>query len=209
MKARVYVLVTGFEPFSGLKSNPSSVAVRRLGLDPECWRVGLRTARLPVDRDASPRRLGELLRRHRPEALLMTGVAVGREATCLERTAVNVFAGAGGRGLGRPIRRGGPDGLFATAPLGLSLRALRRGAPSAVLSESAGTFCCNLVFYEALRWSREGAPWGGPLPRWTAFVHVPATPDCGAPDGTPTRPGEESLAALRCLALEWCRRLGA
>lgn len=205
MSARV--LLTGFEPFGGLTSNPTARAVRRLARDPDCRAAGLRTSVLPVDRRQAPARLERLLRRHRPQALLLTGIAVGRGEFCFERTAVNVWSEAGSRGLGEPIHREGPDGLFATAPARPALEALRRGGPARI-SESAGTYACNLVLYEALRWTREGTPWGGPAPLWTAFVHVPAVPGCGAPEETPTVSESAVEAALKSLSLEFASRLG-
>ena len=200
------ILLTGFEAFGGLRSNPTASVVRRLARDPDCRSAGMRTAVLPVGREASPARLATLLARNRPEALILTGVAVGRDELCFERTAVNVWRGEGTRGPGRAIHRGGPDGLFATAPLAASLRALGRGGPAG-LSESAGTFACNLTLYESLRWSREGTPWGGPAPRWCAFIHVPATPGCGAPAGTPVMPAEQVERGLKALVLELAGRL--
>jgi len=200
------ILLTGFETFGGLSSNPTATAVRRLARAPDCRRAGMRTAVLPVDRDASPARLATLLQRNRPEALVLCGVGVGRQELCFEPTAVNVWRGERTRGPGRPIHRGGPDGLFATAPLAASVKALRRGGPARI-SESAGTFVCNLTLYESLRWSREGTPWGGPAPRWCAFIHVPATPGCGAPAGTPLMPAEQIERGLKALVLELAARL--
>ncbi len=200
------ILLTGFEAFGGLCSNPSATAVRRLARDPECREAGMRTAVLPVGRNVSPARLATLLQRHRPEALVLCGVALGRQEPCFERTAVNVWRDEGTRGAGQPIHRGGPDGLFATAPLAASVKALRRGGPARI-SESAGTFVCNLTLYESLRWSREGTPWGGPAPRWCAFIHVPATPGCGAPAGTPLMAAEQVERGLKALILELAGRL--
>lgn len=200
------ILLTGFEAFGELSANPTARAVRRLARDPDCREAGMRTGVLPVDREASPARLARLLQRHRPEALVLCGVAVGRRELCFERTAVNVWRDLGTRSHGRPIHGRGPDGLFATAPLEASVRALRRGGPAGV-SESAGTYACNLVLYEALRWRREGSPWGGPAPRWCAFIHVPATPGCGAPAGSPLLPAEQVENGLRALVLELAARL--
>ena len=206
MSSETPLLLTGFGPFGEITANPTARAVRRLARDPRCRALGLKTAVLPVDRDESPARLAALLKRHRPRGLILTGVAAGREEICFERTAVNVWRDVGGRGHGRRIHPGGPDGLFATGPLAASVQALRAGGPARV-SESAGTYACNLVLYEALRWTREGTPWGGPAPRWTAFVHVPATPGCGAPAEAPTWSEKALEESLRALCLEWSRRL--
>jgi pyroglutamyl-peptidase len=203
---RLPLLLTGFEAFAGLRANPTAKVVRRLARDPDCRAAGVRTAILPVDREAAPPRLASLLQRHRPEALVLCGVAVGRRELCFERIAVNVWRDLGKRGHGEAIRRGAPDGLFATAPLAASVRALKRGGPARV-SESAGTYACNLVLYEALLWAREGTPWGGPAPRWSSFIHVPATPGCGAPPGSPLMPSEQVEKGLKALVLELAGRV--
>src|SRR5436190_2295440 len=110
---RCRVLLTGFEPFGELARNPSGDAARRLGRDPGLRAIGLRIAVLPVHRRTAPSRLLELLERLRPETLLMTGVAAGRPSISVERVGLNVYRAAGDRGEGKPIRRGGPDGLFS------------------------------------------------------------------------------------------------
>lgn len=193
------LLLTGFEPFAGWRRNPSGDLVRRLGRDAALRARGLRTAVLPVDRARSVARLRELLERHRPAVLLMTGLAAGRAQVGVERIAVNVWRRAGDRGVGVPIDRGGPDGRFTTLPLGELAEALALGGAPAQISESAGTYCCNLVTYRALGWSREGSlPGGGPAPSRVGFVHLPATPE-SLPRGkaVPVLPEEALLEGLR------------
>lgn len=191
--SRCRILLTGFEPFGELLRNPSGDVARALARDARLRSLGLRCAVLPVHRHAAPRRLKELIARWRPATLLMTGVAAGRAAMSVERLAVNCYRRAGDTGPGLAIRKGGPDGLFASLPLEASVRHLSDRGAHAVISESAGTFTCNLVLYTALDLAlREPGLW----PSRIAFMHLPATPEA-LPEGdrTPSLPLERLLAA--------------
>jgi pyroglutamyl-peptidase len=135
----------------------------------------------------------------------MTGLAAGRTSVAVERIAVNCWRRAGDRGEGRPIRRGGPDGLFSTLPMGPCLRELRRAGLPASISESAGTYCCNLVLYEALLAARTEGP------AQVGYLHLPATAE-SLPAGLalPCVPAARLRAGLRaaCLALLRGERAG-
>ena len=198
-------LATGFEPFGDLLRNPSGDVARQLGRDPALRQLGLRVALLPVHRRDAPRRLRDLLERLRPRIVLLTGVAVGRPWITVERVAVNCYRRAGDGGIGRPIRAAGPDGLFSTFPLDSAIRHLSLPGAPARISESAGTFTCNLVFYTALDLAgRE------PLlaPNRIAFIHLPASPESlPGGDGRPSWPLPSLAKAIRRLAAAETRRL--
>lgn len=198
------LLLTGFPPFAGLRNNPSADVVHRLRRDPRLLGGGrVRTAILPVDGRRALPRLARLLREHSPVVLLMTGLARSRREACLELRARNEYRPLG-RSQARPIAPSGPADLRATLPLRRSLAALRRHHPVARTSEDAGTYTCNLVLHEALRWRREGLPGGG---RWrgaAGFVHLPAARGSGGDGASP--PLEELLAAVRELVLELARK---
>lgn len=173
------VLVTGFVPFGALRRNPSADLVRRLARDPACRAAGVRAAVLPVHRTLAPRELARLLARHRPEVLLLTGVAAGRDACCHELAGVNAW-----RSLRSPrgsaavrILRGGPASLRSTLSSRPVLDALRASGLSARTSRSAGTFACNLVLYLALRWASHPPRGLAPHGARVAFLHLPATPE--------------------------------
>jgi pyroglutamyl-peptidase len=151
----VTILLTGFEPWGRNRVNPSGVIALALG-----GHV------LPVDFQGAARELRRLIRRHRPDALLMLGLAAGRTRISLEALALNVDhheeAGTQRRWR-RPIRRRGPIALEARLPLDRIFRRLRAARVPAAVSHHAGTFVCNHVFYEGL------AMFPGPC----GFVHVP------------------------------------
>ncbi|WP_402465844.1 pyroglutamyl-peptidase I [Isoptericola aurantiacus] len=165
------VLLTGFEPFGGDTVNESWEAVRgvpsRIG--PE---VEVVTACLPVTFAGAAAECRHLLDRHAPDAVIAVGLAAGTDVIRLERVAVNVVDARipdndGLAPVDVPVVPGGPAAYFSTLPLKASLTALRDvGLPVAV-SNTAGTYVCNALFYElqhALA-ERSGVPSG--------FVHVP------------------------------------
>jgi pyroglutamyl-peptidase len=205
MPTSTRLLLTGFEPFGGMPRNPSGDAVLALAKDAVLHRAGLVTAILPVHARETPRRLLELLASQRPRAVVLTGVASGRPRVSVERIAVNCWRVSGAAGAGRHIVEDGPDGLFTTLPLDASVEALSQPGVPAVVSESAGTFACNLALYTALLRARL-EPEAGPV--LAGFVHLPATPESlparrRAGTLTPTLALDVEIAALRGL----CRML--
>lgn len=187
------VLLTGFEPFNGERVNPSAEIARRLH--------GAVIAGHRVDGTVLPCTFGgaiaELKRRLRashPALVVGVGQAGGRAEITPERVAINVddariTDNAGARPIDVPVVRGGPAAYFSTLPIKAIVAALRaRGMPAGV-SQTAGTFVCNHVFYglmHALR--RQRAVRGG-------FIHVPFLPE-QAGNGQPSLPLDTMTEAV-------------
>lgn len=179
------ILLTGFEPFGGANRNPSGeVALAWHGREVAGARVF--GAVLPCVFGAARRELVRLLRRHRPSVVLCLGVAAGRDAITPERVAINIDDArlpdnARRQPVDRPVVRGGPVAYWSKLPIKAMVADMRaRGVPAAV-SQTAGTFLCNHVFYglmHALR-RRRGVRAG--------FVHVPAMSETAA-RGEPALP---------------------
>jgi pyroglutamyl-peptidase len=149
------VLLTGFVPWGTHRVNPSGELARELG-----------GHLLPVDFDKASRELRRLIRRDRPDAVLMMGLAPGRKTIALEAVALNVEhhdEKGKDRRWQRPIRRGGPLALRSRLPLERIYDRLRKARVPVSISHHAGTYVCNRVFYEGL--SACAVPCG--------FVHVP------------------------------------
>ena len=149
------ILITGFVPWGTHRVNPSGEIARELG-----------GHLLPVDFDRAPRELRRLIRKHRPEAVVMMGLAPGRKTISLEAVALNVEhhdeKGKDRRWL-RRIRRGGPLAVQSRLPLERIHEQLRKAGIPVSVSHHAGTYVCNRVFYEGLMACT--VPCG--------FVHVP------------------------------------
>ncbi|MDP3759744.1 MAG: pyroglutamyl-peptidase I [Ramlibacter sp.] len=176
------VLVTGFEPFGGQEVNPSWMAAQALhGRTVAGHR--LIGAQLPTAFGRSLEALRDLLHRHHPALVVCTGQAGRRTALSLERVAINVNDARipdndGAKPVDTPVVAGGPAAYFTSMPIKAMLAALLADGINAEVSQTAGTFVCNHVFYglmheletrHDLRRTRGG------------LIHVPWLPAQGQP----------------------------
>ncbi|MBC7991941.1 MAG: pyroglutamyl-peptidase I [Rhizobacter sp.] len=177
------VLLTGFEAFGGAALNPSWLGAQALhGRQIAGHRVV--AARLPTVFDTSLHELHALLALHAPSLVLCVGLASSRQALSLERVAININDASladnhGAQPVDTPVVPQGPVAYFSSLPLKAMLLALRRHGLPAELSQSAGTFVCNHVFFGLMHVLATDARWqrtrGG-------FVHVPDLSVLGLPE---------------------------
>ena len=191
------ILITGFEPFGGEVRNPSQEIARALD-----GRViaGCRVAGvvLPCVFREAMAELNRQLRLRRPVRVICLGQAGGRAEITPERVAINVddariADNSGAQPVDVPVVRGGPVAYWSTLPVKAIVAVLQeRGVPAAV-SQTAGTFVCNHVFYglmHALR-RRRGVRGG--------FIHVPWLPEQAKP-GQPSLPLATMIEAIALAA---------
>ena len=74
------LLVTGFEPFGGRMVNPSGLIVEALGGSPVAG-YAVQAGVLPVIRSVAAARVAELIRKHRPAAVVCFGQGGPRQTT--------------------------------------------------------------------------------------------------------------------------------
>ncbi len=176
------ILVTGFDPFDGAAVNPSWEAVQALhGREIAGHRVV--AGQLPTEFERSLPTLAALVQAHQPTLVVCCGQAGGRAAISLERVAINVQDAripdnAGARPVDEPVVAGpdAPAAYFTTLPIKAMRRALQAAGLQAEVSQTAGTFVCNHVFYglmHHLAQNRVGVRGG--------FIHVPWLPGQGEP----------------------------
>lgn len=182
----VRLLVTGFEPFGGMPSNPTQQLVSALEADavPD---ADLHTVILPVRYDACLARLVEETDRLRPDAVIACGLAAGRTAVTPERIGINVkdtsvgtadpLADNAGRAPSDEPIGDGPDGLFSTLPLREIHRALVTAGVPATISNTAGTYICNNTLYGILDHLRRSGS-----PTRAGFIHFPASTELALAD---------------------------
>ncbi|MCX2747405.1 pyroglutamyl-peptidase I [Arthrobacter sp. MI7-26] len=169
------ILLTGFEPFGGDSSNPSwtAVLVAREILRAEGHEV--EALELPCVFGESAAVLREANARLRPELVICAGLAGGRDRLSLERVAINcddarIPDNAGNQPIDEPVIPAGPAAYFSTLPVKSALRALQIAGIRAEVSQTAGTYVCNHVFY-ALMHELSGA--GIAAHARGGFIHVP------------------------------------
>jgi pyroglutamyl-peptidase len=179
------VLLTGFDAFGGDSLNPSWLAVRPLhGRRIASHQVVV--AQLPTVFEASLAELEHQLRLHKPALVICVGQAGGRSAMSLERVAINVndariADNAAAQPVDTPVIAGGPTAYFSTLPIKAMLQALQREGLAAEVSQTAGTFVCNHVFYGLMH---QLATRRGFKRTRGGFMHVPYLPEQGSPSMT-------------------------
>lgn len=176
------VLLTGFSPFGGAATNASWLVARSLH-DSTIGGHTIVSAELPTEFDRSLESLSDLMQAARPALVVCLGQAGGRAAISLERVAINVADAriadnAGEQPVDTPVVSGGPAAYFTGLPIKAMLQALQRAGLAAEVSQSAGTFVCNHVFYGLMhalerRRALKGVRGG--------FIHLPYLPGQGTP----------------------------
>jgi pyroglutamyl-peptidase len=164
-------LITGFDAFGGDKINPSSLAVRQLKR--KIGSVVMHTAVLPTSYARSAIALRGAIHEVRPDIVLCVGQAGGRVELCLERVAINVQDARikdndGKQPIDRAVVRDGPAAHFATLPIKACVAEMRKAGLPAAVSNTAGTFVCNNVFYTLMDLAARH-----PIPMKAGFLHIP------------------------------------
>ena len=188
------ILLAGFEPFGGHPLNPSwliAAALHRRQI------AGHRVlaAQLPTVFGASLARLHALLDQHRPALVVCLGLAAGRSALSIERVAINVNDAripdnAGAQPVDTPVVAEAPAAYFSTLPIKAMRQAMADAGVPAEISQTAGTFVCNHVFYGLMHRLATGHGLAGAR---GGFIHVPLLPE----QGSPSLPLETMVEGLR------------
>ncbi|MDM0089735.1 MULTISPECIES: pyroglutamyl-peptidase I [unclassified Variovorax] len=184
------VLVAGFEPFENDPVNPAWEIARAL----EGWACEgavVQALQLPCVFGRAIETLDTALAGPVPALVLCLGAAGGRTEVSLERAALNVDDAripdnAGYQPIDVEVVAGGPAAYFSTLPIKAMVRDMRAAGLPAAVSNTAGTFVCNHIFYALMhRLATQPAlasTRGG-------FLHVPYLPEQAA-----SKPGVASMA---------------
>ena len=192
------VLITGFEPFGGEDVNPSWEAARAVAAEPPAG-LTVEAVRLPCVFGTALEELRDAVRRTDPAIVLCTGQAGGRSGLAVERVAINVDDAripdnAGCQPVDRPVVDGGPAAYFATLPVKACVAAARTAGVPAAVSQTAGTYLCNHVFYGLMHLLATEHPGvcGG-------FVHLPYAPGQVVGRAEPSMPVALAADGLRAV----------
>jgi pyroglutamyl-peptidase len=181
------VLVTGFEPFGGEEVNPSWEICGRLPA--AIGRARVRTLHVPTQFRRAIEIVAGAIVEHEPRLVILLGQAGGRACLSVERVAINVDDAripdnAGSQPVDEPVAPAGPAAYFATVPVKAMAAAIREAGVPAEVSNSAGTFVCNHLFYGVLHFMASSG-----RPARTGFIHVPWLDSQAV-----ARPGEPAMA---------------
>lgn len=166
------ILLTGFEPFLGLETNPTAEIVTAL----DGMKIGNKSVHgsvLPVDFSGTKQALLAEIEALNPDVVLSLGLAFGRSCITPERIAINCMDGekdnAGVAYQDQLIEKEGPDGYFSTLPVRKIVDALIAAKLPAKISNTAGTYLCNQTMYVARHYAEKNNP-----ALRAGFIHIPA-----------------------------------
>ncbi|TKK32668.1 pyroglutamyl-peptidase I [Pseudomonas sp. CFBP13528] len=173
------LLLTGFEPFDHDVVNPSWEAVRLLEGVELSDDVRIVARRLPCAFATAAQTLLGLIEELQPAMVIATGLGPGRSDISIERVAINVNDARipdnlGAQPIDTAVVEGGPAAYFSTLPIKSMVRTVREAGIAASVSQTAGTFVCNQVFYR-LQHALVGTEVR------SGFIHVPGLPAFGQP----------------------------
>lgn len=174
-------LITGFDAFGKYETNPSQRIAELLPEQFEIPRTNLSveidTMVIPTCCKQSWRLISKQLSKKDYSSLIMVGLAGGRKRIALERFALNIRDygikdNNGHKYDGTPIYEGEPEALKTNLPLNHMRDTLRKKNIPTEISNFAGSFICNEVYYQGLRYKEKKGGLKSVL-----FVHVPQIKD--------------------------------
>lgn len=169
------ILLTGFEPFGGSNINPSIESCKPHNGKKfnDCI---FKVVEIPLRYDEIKPALIKAIEETNPSAIVCTGQSGSGEIR-LERVAINIADAripynCGTQPVDKTIASDGPVAYFSTLPLRKLLDELLEAKIPSVISNTAGTFGCNHIFYELMYYRAEKE-----LDIPAGFVHVPSLPE--------------------------------
>lgn len=198
------LLITGFDPFGGEKTNPAIEAVKRLPA------VIAGATVVPLEIPTVFGTCAEVVRQaiitERPDVVLSVGQAGGRSALTPERIAINLDDGripdnAGFQPVDQPIQPNGPAAYFTQLPVKAMAQAIRQAGLPSHVSTTAGTYVCNHIMYQVQHLRATEFP-----QLQAGFIHIPFLPEqvvqrSGVPSLSLTDDVRGLTAAIRAIVI--------
>lgn len=170
-RGRPRVLVTGFGSFPGVPANPTEELIAALRTD-HAKDAAFRYEILAVEYQSVPQRLEALGHDFAPDIAIHFGVSRNSRAFDVETTARNVVCTVKPDNAGHvpteAFVRAGEGLLTSTLPVEAIKRAVEEAQLPVALSDDAGDYLCNFVFY--LSRGMHVPPFA---PKVAGFIHVP------------------------------------
>ncbi|MEK3807366.1 pyroglutamyl-peptidase I [Bacillus sp. FSL H8-0547] len=190
------LLLTGFEPFLDYSLNLTAEIAKQLdGEIIGSWKV--EGTVLPVAFSSTWEQCLLQIEKEKPDAVMLLGLAAGRDKITPERVAINCADGdKDNDGIVKQdehIEKEGPAAYFSTLPIRKFVNALEKDGIPAGISNTAGTYLCNYLMYRVCRHfelAEQKVPAG--------FIHIPASEELASELGNvPGMPQEQLADAVR------------
>lgn len=182
------VLLTGFEPFGGEEMNPAWEVAKELD-GQVMGDYKIISKKVPTVFHKSLQVLQAYMEEIEPELVICIGQAGGRPDITVERIAINVDDARipdneGNQPVDVPIIEEGPVAYWSTLPMKAIVKKLREEGIPASVSQTAGTFVCNHLFYGLMHMlGKNGNRIRG------GFIHIPFLPKQAS-----NHPGQSSMS---------------
>lgn len=154
------------------------------------------TQQVPTVFHESIRIAAEAIEREKPDVVICVGQAGGRTQITPERVAINIDDARipdnqHNQPIDDPIAADGPAAYWSTLPIKTITRQLREAGIPAAVSNTAGTFVCNHLFYGVMHHLAKNN-----IPARAGFIHVPYIPEQTTETGAPSMSLETIVKAL-------------
>jgi len=198
------LLVTAFGSFPGVDSNPTTIVLEQVAngrMIPHGWTLS--KAYLPVSYSYCDSWTRQVLRKEYYDVVLHLGVAVGSDGFRLEKYAHNECDKQAKDVEGicwskEKINSRAPKCIPSPLRLEKIVDTLRARNLPVSLSEHAGTYLCNFIFFKSLLYARNHAP-----ERKVGFLHVPMP--CATSSDRPGFPLDMHVRVLQAVVREFLR----
>lgn len=165
------ILITAFEPFAGRSKNKSLIVAKSLGCSSSTDVI-----LLPVSfKNAHKKVLNAISSKHYDFILMLGETSATKDFIRLERFALNFMDSESSDNMGiianeEIIIPDAPIAYFSNFPIKNVYRELHGKGDKVKISNSAGTFVCNSLYYHILHYLNENK-----IPLTALFVHLPAS----------------------------------
>ncbi|MDD7392392.1 pyroglutamyl-peptidase I [Fusobacterium gastrosuis] len=169
------ILVTGFDPFGGEKINPALEVIKLL--PKKIGENEVKILEIPTVWKKSIKKIEDEINAYNPDYILSIGQAGGRTDISIERVAINIDDyripdNEGNQPIDKKIFENGKDAYFSNLPIKAMLKEIQKAGIPASISNTAGTFVCNHVFY-GVRYLLETKF----KDKKSGFIHIPYLPE--------------------------------
>ncbi|QNP50036.1 pyroglutamyl-peptidase I [Diaphorobacter aerolatus] len=192
------ILLTGFEPFEDDPVNPAWEIAR--ALDGEVIAgATVHGVELPCVFGDSITALDAAIEHLKPVLVVALGFAGNRCEITPERVAINlddarIADNAGRQPVDTQVVEGGPSAYFTTLPIKAMTQAMLDEGVAASVSNTAGTFVCNHIFYAVMHSLAQHSAAPGAR---GGFIHIPPLPEMKTRGAQQTRNGMDLATQVR------------
>ncbi|MBY9001129.1 MAG: pyroglutamyl-peptidase I [Candidatus Heimdallarchaeota archaeon] len=192
------IILTGFEPFSGSDTNPSILACNSFnGKIIDGYKI--KTIEIPLRYKEIKERIERVFLEEKPDIIICTGQSP-RSVISIERIAINMASieksayNCGEKPQDEILEKDGRDGYFSSLPLRQIKENLEKNKIPCEISNSAGTFGCNQIFYNLMHFINEKQ-----IDILAGFIHVPSLPEQVIGKNMPSMSFEMIVQALEVI----------